>query len=79
MSVIATWVALVFIAAIGTNLLLHKAQRREDRGDARPLPADMDPANLRRRRPLTNRLSGAVLLMAVAVIVISLSDLLFAG
>ena len=78
MSVIATWTALAFIAAIGLNLLFHKAQRREARGDARPLPADVDPANLRRRRPLTNRLSGAVLLMAVGVIVIALRDLLFA-
>ena len=61
--------ALALIALIGLDLLLRVPKRREDRG-ARPtmVPGDVDPANLRRRRPLTQRLWGAVLIVAAVVL-----------
>ena len=74
MSVIASWTALfalAVVAVIGIDLSLRSPRRREDSG-SRPAmqPGDVDPANLRRRRPLTQRLTGAVLLLAVVILYI---------
>lgn len=61
--------ALGLIALIGLDLLLRVPKRREDRGAPAPMvPGGVDPANLRRRRPLTQRLSGAVLIVAAVVL-----------
>jgi|GEM_PF-2514807 hypothetical protein len=69
---IAGWAglfALLVITLIGFDLLLRVPKRREDRGTRAAMLADgVDPANLRRRRPLTQRLSGAVLIAAVVVL-----------
>jgi hypothetical protein len=61
--------ALAVITLIGLDMLLRGPKRREDRG-ARPtmVPGDVDPANLRRRRPLTQRLSGVVLIAAAVTL-----------
>lgn len=69
--------ALAVIALVGFDLLLRVPKRREDRG-ARPamVPSDIDPANLRSRRPLTQRLSGAVLITAVVVLYFVISPAL---
>lgn len=66
---LAALFALGSIVLIGFDLLLRVPKRREDSG-ARPamVPSDLDPANLRRRRPLTQRLSGAVLIAAAVVL-----------
>jgi hypothetical protein len=73
---IAVVIALAAIAIIGFDNLFHKQGLRGERGDRRErdatLPDDVDPASLRRRRPMTQRLMGSVLLMAVAVILIAL-------
>ena len=69
----ATWFALAVIIVIGLQLLLQKVRRREepraDRGD-RGLPPGVDPATLRRNRPRTNRLSGAVLIVAALFLIV---------
>lgn len=61
--------ALVVIMLIGLDLLLRVPKRREDRPSPM-VPGNVDPANLRRRRPLTQRLSGAVLIVAALVLYI---------
>ena len=69
--------ALAMIALIGLDLLLRSPKRREDRGARPAMLADgVDPASLRQRRPLTQRLSGAVLLVAALVLYLVLSPLL---
>jgi hypothetical protein len=69
--------ALAVIALIGLDLLLGVPKRREDRGAPAPMvPGDVDPANLRRRRPLTQRLSGAVLIVAAVVLYFVISPAL---
>ena len=69
---IASWTALfalAIITLIGLDILFRVPKRREDRGAPSPMvPGDIDPANLRRRRPLTQRLSGAVLVLAAIVL-----------
>jgi hypothetical protein len=66
---LAALLALGVILLIGFDLLLRVPKRREDGGvRAATVPVDADPANLRRRRPLTQRLSGAVLIVAAAVL-----------
>lgn len=61
--------ALGVIALIGLDLLMRVPKRREDGGArATMVPVDADPANLRRRSPLTQRLSGAVLIVAAVVL-----------
>lgn len=63
--------ALAVVLLIGLDILLRVPKRREDRGAPAPMvPGDVDPANLRRRRPLTQRLSGAVLIVAAIVLYI---------
>jgi hypothetical protein len=74
-------ISAAFIAAIGLDLLFRKPKRREERaedrrGDRDPLPEGVDPVALREFRPFTQRLSGAVLLMAVGVILIALRPLI---
>jgi hypothetical protein len=74
-------ISAAFIAAIGLDLLFRKPKRREERVEDRrenraPLPDGIDPVSLREFRPLTQRLSGAVLLLAVGVIMIALRPLL---
>lgn len=69
--------ALAVIALIGLDLLVRVPKRREDRGAPAPMvPGDIDPANLRRRRPLTQRLSGAVLIVAAIVLYFVISPAL---
>jgi len=69
--------ALAVIALIGLDLLVRAPKRREDRGMPAPMvPGDVNPANLRRRRPLTQRLSGAVLITAAIVLYFILSPVL---
>lgn len=69
--------ALAVIALIGLDLLLRVPKRREDRGASAPMvPDDVDPADLRRRRPLTQRLSGAVLIVAATVLYFVISPAL---
>ncbi len=65
--------ALFVIALIGLDMLVRAPKRREE-GGVRPAvqTANADPVNLRRRRPLTQRLSGAVLIVAVLVLLIVL-------
>jgi cbb3-type cytochrome oxidase subunit 3 len=71
----AVLIALAIVSIIGLDLLFRKPRRRGERGEARTELADgIDPATLRERRPLTQRLSGAVLLMAVFVILVALRD-----
>jgi hypothetical protein len=66
---IAALFALAVIVLIGLDLLLRVPKRREDRGAPAPmLSGDVDPANLRRRRPLAQRLSGAVLIAAALLL-----------
>ncbi len=76
---VAIMVALAAIAIIGFDNLFHKQGQRGDRGDRRDReashPDGVDPASLRRRRPMTQRLMGAVLLMAVGVLLITLLPL----
>jgi hypothetical protein len=74
-------ISAAFIAAIGLDLLFRKPKRREERAEDRrenraPLPDGIDPVSMREFRPLTQRLSGAVLLLAVGVIMIALRPLL---
>jgi hypothetical protein len=66
---LAALFALGVIVLIGLDMLLRGSRRRED-ARARPsmVPGDVDPANLRKRRPLTQRLSGAVLIAAAIVL-----------
>ena len=66
---LAALFALGVIVLIGLDMLLRGSRRRED-ARSRPsmVPGDVDPANLRRRRPLTQRLSGAVLIAAATVL-----------
>ncbi len=69
---VAILVSLLGIAVIALDLLLRPAERRTE-GDRRlrdPLPEGIDPVQLRKRRPLTQRMSGAVLAAAVLVILI---------
>lgn len=74
---IAAWASLAAIAAIGVRLVLDRPRwREENRGERPMLPAGTDPADLRRVRPLTNRLAGAVLITAVIVLLIALSPAL---
>jgi hypothetical protein len=69
--------ALGLIAAIGIDLLIRVPRRREDRGRRAAMLADgVDPAKLRRRPPLTQRLSGAVLIAAAIVLFLVLRPLL---
>ncbi len=72
----AVIVALSAISIIGFDLFFRKEQRRGERGDRRErdegLPEGVDPVSLRKRRPMTNKLMGAVLLMAVLVLLIVL-------
>ncbi len=67
----AVIIALSAVAIIGLDLLMRPTQRRREgegsREDRAALPEGVDPATLRKRRPLTQRMSGAVLLAAVAV------------
>jgi hypothetical protein len=60
--------ALAVIALIGLDMLLRGPKRREDRTGPTMVPGDIDPANLRRRRPLAQRLSGGVLVAAAVVL-----------
>ena len=63
--------ALALVAVIGLDLVFRQQRRREDRGGTPPMqPGDIDPVNLRRRRPLTQRLSGLALLAAAVIIFI---------
>ena len=77
-------IAAAFIAAIGIDLLFRKQKRREERDEDRraeraPVPEGVDPVSMREFRPLTQRLSGAVLLLAVGVILFALRPLLGQG
>lgn len=74
----ATWFTLAAIAAIGVNLLLQPVRRRED-GARTMLPKDVDPASLRRNRPRSTRLSGAVLIAAVLLLIGVLGPVLGIG
>lgn len=69
--------ALVAITLIGLDMLLRGARRREDAG-ARPamMPGNIDPADLRKRRPLTQRLSGAVLIVAAILLYFAIRPVL---
>lgn len=60
--------ALGVIVLIGLDMLLRGSKRREDRSGPTMVPGDVDPASLRRRRPLTQKLSGGVLIAAAAVL-----------
>ena len=61
--------ALGVIILIGFDLLVRSPKRREDgRARATMVPEGVDPANLRQRRPLTQRLSGAVLIVAAVML-----------
>ncbi len=77
---IGVLVALSAISIIGFDHLFHKQGMRGDKGDRRSrdasLPDGVDPASLRRRRPMTQRLMGMVLLMAVIVLITVLFPLL---
>jgi hypothetical protein len=80
-SIYSILIAAAFIAAIGLDLLFRKPKRREERTEDRgaertALPEGVDPVSMREFRPFTQRLSGAVLLMAVGVILIALRPLL---
>jgi hypothetical protein len=78
-SKIAIFVALSAIAIIGFDNLFHRQGQRGDQGDRRDrdagVPEGVDPATLRRRRPMTQRLMGSVLLMAVGVLLVTLLPL----
>ena len=66
---IALFGALGIIVIIALELILRSPGQRGDRTGVRePLPEGVDPVNLRRRRPFTQRLTGAVLLAAVLTI-----------
>jgi hypothetical protein len=74
-------ISAAFIAAIGLDLLFRKPKRRDERTEDRraertDLPDGVDPVSMREFRPFTQRLSGAVLLMAVGVILIALRPLI---
>jgi hypothetical protein len=74
-------ISAAFIAAIGLDLLFRRPKRRDERAEDRresgdSLPDSVDPITMREFRPLTQRLSGAVLLLAVGVILIALRPLL---
>jgi hypothetical protein len=76
-SQIATLVALALIALIGLDLLIRQPGTRGERSGARePLAEGVDPAALRRRNPRMQRLSGAVLISAAAVIYAAVSPVL---
>jgi hypothetical protein len=61
--------ALTIIIVIGVDLFVRQSGTRGDRSGMRePLPAGVDPAELRRRTPRSQRLAGAVLISAAAVI-----------
>jgi hypothetical protein len=67
--------ALTAIGIIGADLLLRKEQKRREADGGRdraPLPEGVDPASLRKRRPMTNKLMGAVLIASVLVLLIVL-------
>jgi hypothetical protein len=69
MNQVATLVALALIALIGLDLLIRQPGSRGERSGVRePLPEGVDPAELRRRSPRSQRLAGAVLISAAAVI-----------
>jgi hypothetical protein len=65
---LAALFALGVIVLIGLDMLLRGSRRREDARGPSMLPGDVDPANFRKRRPLTQRLSGAVLIAAAIVL-----------
>ena len=65
----AVWFALVLIGAVSTNLVLQRERRREDRTASMPLAQGVDPANMRRNRPQTARLTGTALIVAVFIII----------
>jgi hypothetical protein len=66
---IAFFGALAIVAIIALELILRSPGQRGDRTGVRePLPEGVDPVNLRRRTPFTQRLTGAVLLCAVLTI-----------
>ena len=66
---IAFFGALAIIAFIGLDLLVRQPGQRGDRSGIRePLPEGTNPATLRRRTPRAQRLSGAVLIVAVLTI-----------
>ena len=78
MSVIGSWTllfALATVAAIGIGLLFRSPGRRAYERGADPDDGG-DPIDLRRRRPLTQRLSGAVLVVASAVILMVVQPVL---
>lgn len=61
--------ALAIITLIGLDLLIRQPGQRGDRTGVRaPLPEGVDPADLRRRTPRAQMLSGAVLIVAVLTI-----------
>lgn len=61
--------ALAIIALIGLDLFVRRPGQRSDRGGIREaLPEGTDPTSLRRRTPRAQRLSGAVLIVAVLTI-----------
>lgn len=66
---LAALFALGAIVLIGLDMALRGGKRREDMG-ARPalVPGNLDPAHLRRRPPLAQRLSGAVLIAAAIIL-----------
>jgi hypothetical protein len=66
---IAFFSALAIIALIGLDLLIRQPGQRGDRtGIREPLPEGTDPTTLRRRTPQAQRLTGAVLIVAVLTI-----------
>jgi hypothetical protein len=66
---LAFYGALAIIALIGLDLLIRQPGQRGDRTGIRAaLPEGTDPTTLRRRTPQAQRLSGAVLIVAVLTI-----------
>ena len=66
---IAFFSALAIIVVIGIDLFIRQpGQRGDRRGVREPLPEGVDPANLRRRTPRAQALSGAVLIVAALTI-----------
>jgi hypothetical protein len=65
---IAVLVALAVVAIIGFDMLVRQPGTRGERSGVRELlPDGVDPAELRRRTPRSQRLAGAVLISAAAV------------
>ncbi len=74
------WFALASILVIGANLLLTPTARRNGPGrDRDALAPEGDPAQYRRRRPFTQRLSGAVLIVSALYLFGVLRPLLGVG